>query len=98
MRRRIGLWAGLLLAVVAVGCRTGPSFLHTDQQRAIDRSIVDYPPGFKLAEFAENLNSPAGFCFDQDGTLFIAEGGADNVSPHIFGRRADGSTIEIYPA
>jgi glucose/arabinose dehydrogenase len=58
---------------------------------------VDYPPNFDLKPFAQNLNCPTSICFDPDGTLFIVEGGIDKQPLHIFGRRADGSTIEIYP-
>jgi glucose/arabinose dehydrogenase len=96
MRFKVGL-CGCVLLLMVVGCRPGGVFLKPDQQTIIDRSVVDYPPDFDLKLYAQNLTGPSGFCFDQDGTMFIAEGGVGDTSPHIFGKRADDSIIEIYP-
>ncbi|HEX3357950.1 MAG TPA: hypothetical protein VHS31_13340 [Tepidisphaeraceae bacterium] len=97
MRLKAGLWTSLLL-MLTFGCRTYTVFLKPDEQHTIDRGIVDYPPSCELKEFAHNLNCPTGFCVDQDGTWFYIEGGISNQPLHIFGRRADGSILEIYPA
>ena len=96
MRLKLGL-CGCLLIVVATGCRPSVTFLRPEQQRTLDRSVVDYPPNFDLKLYAQNLDCPTAFCFDADGTQFIAEGGIDKRPIHIFGQRADNSIIEIYP-
>src|SRR3954454_14796672 len=96
MRSRLGL-CGCVLLLLAVGCRTSVTLLRPDQQRPIDRSVVDYPPNFDLNEFAQGLDCPSSLCFDPDGTMFVVEGGMANQPLHIFGRRPDGSQIEIYP-
>src|SRR4051812_35767953 len=97
MRSKAGLLVCLTLLLAFTGCHPGGMFIRPDQQRTIDRAIVDYPPSFDLKEFAQNLNCPTAMCFDPDGTMFIVEGGIANQPVHIFGRRADGSQIEIYP-
>ncbi len=96
MRLKAGLWTSVLV-MLTFGCRTYTVFLKPDEQPSIDRSVVDRPPSFDLKESAHNLNCPTGFCVDQDGTWFYVEGGISNQPIHIFGRRADGSTLEIYP-
>ena len=92
--------AGLLLCLtllLTVGCKTSVTFIRPDQQPTLDRAVVDYPSNFDFKEYAQNLNCPTAICFDPDGTMFVVEGGFDNQPLHIFGRRADNSTIEIYP-
>ena len=37
---------------VAVGCRSTPEVVPATDQRAMDRRLVDYPPGFELRPFA----------------------------------------------
>src|SRR4051794_14871444 len=95
MRSKAGFICCLIL--LAVGCRQSVTFIRPEDQRTIDRSVVDYKPNFELKPYAQNLNASSAFCFDPDGTLFIVEGGIDNQPLHIFGRRADASMIEIYP-
>src|SRR3954463_10843300 len=97
MRSKAGLLLCLTLLLAFTGCRSGGTFIRPDQQRTIDRAIVDYPPSFDLKPIAQNLNAPTAICFDPDGTMFIVEGGISNQPVHIFGRRPDGSQIEIYP-
>jgi sugar lactone lactonase YvrE len=96
MRSKAGLFLCCLMLLV-VGCRTAGNFTKDDQP-PIDRSVVEHPPGTKLYLYADNFNCPTGLCFDQDGTMFVAEGGIDNVPIHILGRRPDHSVIEIYPS
>lgn len=96
MQTKAGLFFCITL-LVAAGCRPGATFIRPEQQVTIDRSVVDCPPNFDLKEYAHNLNVPTSLCFDQDGTMFLVEGGIGNQPIHIFGKRADESVIEIYP-
>jgi len=95
-----------LLAVLAAlaGCAHEPIVLSPSQQTIIDRSTMEYPPGFVVRPFIVNLTAPTAICFDEQGTLFVAEGGGtiDNRDPHIFGYRPNDppgkQLFDIYPS
>src|SRR4051794_39177253 len=99
-RRATGWFIPLIAIFAAIfltGCVTHPVLLKPDQQRTIDRSVVEYPAGFELHAFVRNLTAPSAIAFDTDGTIWIAENGANNDSPRIFGYRGDGALVQIYP-
>ncbi len=79
------------------GCATGPRLLSREDQKTIDRQLVEYPSGFDLKPYITHLTAPTAICFDKEGTLFIAEGGFNGQDPHIYAFRIDGSQFDIYP-
>lgn len=83
----------LLLA----GCATGPLVLSNEQQRTIDRSLIEYPSGFDLKPYITHLTAPTAMAFDRKGILFVAEGGFDGDDPHIYAFTPDGGQFDIYP-
>jgi glucose/arabinose dehydrogenase len=88
---------GMLLLGVVAGC--APRTVRIDPERMlIDRSAVEYPSGYELRVFMRDLTAPTAIAFDDDGTMFIAEGGIGGHSPRVFGyREEDGAVINIYP-
>lgn len=74
-----------------------PVLLSRQQQLTIDRRFVEYPTGFELKPYIENLNAPTAIAFDSDGALLVAEGGFGDYEPRIFGFRRDGKRFDIYP-
>jgi glucose/arabinose dehydrogenase len=93
----------LALATLAAlaGCAHQPVVLSPAQQTIVDRSTMEYPPGFVVRPFIVNLTAPTAICFDEQGTLFVAEGGGtiNNHDPHIFGYRpATRQLFDIYPS
>lgn len=98
-----GLTLFALFAALAGGCQTGPTVLGSQDQLAVSRSLVEYPPGFVLRPYMVGLTAPTAICIDASNTLFVAEGGgtADNLEPHIFGYRADAPPgkqfFDVYP-
>ncbi len=85
-------YRGLLLALIVLigGCIRGPSILAPNQQQVIDRSIVEYPPGYELKTFVEHLTAPSAIAFDPDafagkGAILIAESGIGGKDTKIFG-------------
>jgi glucose/arabinose dehydrogenase len=98
MRIRSGLCKYLLvLVVMTAGCLHGPTFVPSAQQQIIDRSVIDSPSDTQVVMIASGLTAPTSFCIDADGTMFIADNAHREGSPHIFARKPDGSTLEIYP-
>ncbi len=89
-----GAVAGFL---VAGGCATGPRVLPPPLQVTIDRHTTEYPDGFDLKPYVVNLDSPTGFCFDEDGNMIVAEGGIDGREPRILLIRPTGGILYIYP-
>jgi glucose/arabinose dehydrogenase len=86
------LCRGILLALVVVvsGCIRGPAILAPHQQQVIDRSVVEYPPGYELRTFVEHLTAPSAIAFDPDafsgkGAILIAESGIGGKDTRIFG-------------
>lgn len=96
LARSTWLYGAVLLALLA-GCARGPTFVRPEDQKPIDRSVVEYPAGYSLVPYASGLTAPTAFCFDTEGTLYVAEGGVDGSEPRIFARRTDGTTDQIYP-
>jgi glucose/arabinose dehydrogenase len=92
-------WALLgLLAICEFGCQTDPIVLAPNEQKTIDRKITEYPNGFLLRQFIVNLNSPTGFCFDDQGDVIVAEGGIRGTDPRIYGIvLTTGVRFDIYP-
>ncbi len=86
-----------LLTLLLTGCARGPHVLPEDQQITIDRSLIEYPAGFDLKPYVENLTAPTAIAFDTFGTLFVAEGGIDGAEPHIFALRPDGTRFDVFP-
>ncbi len=97
----------LLLGVVALaplaGCRNGPRLVPEGRRGAIDRAIVEYPPGLELTPYAENLTAPTAMAFDpatdgpHAGNLIVAVNGAGERSPAILGFGRDGKAFQIFP-
>jgi glucose/arabinose dehydrogenase len=85
----------LLLLTAATGCRTTPEILKN--QAAIDRALVEYPPGFDLLPYVRGLTAPSAIAFDSDGSLLIAESGIDGNDARVFGFHKDGSFFEVWP-
>lgn len=85
--------AGLLLG----GCASGPTAIPQAQQATIDRSLVEYPSGYRLSTIARNLTGPTAICFDASGNLIIAEAGMTR-HPRIVGIKPGGQLFDIYPS
>jgi glucose/arabinose dehydrogenase len=90
------------LAGVLCGCQTGPSIVPYDQQKAIDRNIVEYPPNMELTIFGRGFTAPDAIAFDYDegphkGTMFVAESGRGGHPARIYGFKPDGTEFELYP-
>ena len=96
-RRRFTPVAAVLLALLLGGCTSGPHVLPLNQQKTIDRRYTEYPAGFELKPYMVDLNGPAGFAFDDQKNMIIAESGIDGYQPHIYGIRPDNTKFNIYP-
>jgi len=85
-------------AVCTCGARLRPAATHRPaaDRRPIDRALVEYPSGFVLERYIENLTGPTSIAFDDQGSLLIAEGGSAERAPAIFGMRPDGTRFEVY--
>lgn len=89
--------AAVLLAFLLCGCSSGPDLLKPEDQKLVDRSVVEYPAGAEMRLVVENLTAPSAIAFDPDGTLLIAEGGIAEYDPRVIAFRPDGTLVEIYP-
>jgi glucose/arabinose dehydrogenase len=98
----------LRLAAVALivggigGCTRGPRLLAPQEQLPLDRQVVEYPRGFALTSYVENLTAPTAIAFDRTdgphaGALLIAEGGLDGNPVRIFGFDPSGEQFTVYP-
>jgi glucose/arabinose dehydrogenase len=94
--RLLVLSFALALAAGAPGCAPRPRMLPAAERVTIDRGVVEYPSGFVLHRYVENLTGATAIAFDDQGSLLIAEGGVDGRAPAIFGFRTDGSRFEVY--
>jgi glucose/arabinose dehydrogenase len=97
-----GALACAALACLLCGCQTGPSLIPDDQQKPIDRNIVEYPPNVGLTLYGHGFTAPAAIAFDYDegehkGTMFVAESGRGGHSARIYGFKPDGTYFDIYP-
>jgi glucose/arabinose dehydrogenase len=80
------------------GCINQPKWLSARDQNPIDRSLIEYPSGYVLTRVVDGLNCPTSICFDEQGSMIVAESGAEGCEPHIFGyRKDDHSYFQIYP-
>lgn len=77
------------------GCKAGPEILR--DEAPIDRSVVEYPPGFELRPYIKGLTAPTAITFDGEGSLLIAESGFDDSKPRIFGFKKDGTFFNVWP-
>ncbi len=87
----------LLLCVLAGGCQSGPRVLPLSEQKVIDRRYVEYPSGTEFRPYITGLTAPSAFAFDSNGSVLIAESGADERSPRIYGFTRDGKYFDVYP-
>src|SRR5450432_198260 len=93
-----GLFAMFLLA----GCAQQPTFLTDDMRKPIDRKLVEYPNGFVLKTVARGITAPTAIAFVNDegefkGSIIVAESGAGNDRPRIYGWKADGTYFTVFP-
>ncbi len=69
-RRRAAL---VLAAACAVGgCTRSPRILLPDEQRIIDRQLVEYPAGYELRRYVTDFLAPTAMAFMADGTMLVA--------------------------
>ena len=103
LRPSLALLPLALLAVVAVGCRNGPRVVPAERRVAIDRAVVEYPPGLELTPYAENLIAPTAFAFDpattgpHAGAMLVVVHGAGEGNPTILGFGRDGARFQVFP-
>ncbi len=91
-------WVAMMLVVVAMsGCAVGPTLYSADKAKVVDRKYVEYPAGYELTLVADGLTAPSAVAFGPDGSLFIAETGVGRFDPRIYGWRADGTYVSVYP-
>ncbi len=86
-----------LLCLAGPGCTPAARVLTAEEQRPIDRAIVETPAGLVLQPFIRSLTAPSAIAFDANRSILIAESGAAGDEPHIFGFRIDGTRFDIYP-
>lgn len=87
----------LTIVLFMAGCTGTPRLLKPDQQKVIDRAVVEYPSGYELTPYVDGLTAPTAITTDAAGSIIIAEHGLRDDDPHIFGFRQDGTRFEIYP-
>ncbi len=94
---RCSLALALAAAALLTGCARGPVVVPSAQQLPIDRVVVEYPTGYDLTPYIQNLTAPTAIAFDDNGNLLVAESGLDERDPRILGFRPDGTTFQLYP-
>jgi glucose/arabinose dehydrogenase len=87
----------IVLCALVTGCGPRPRMLPVGQQVAIDRSVLRYPTGYAVTPFIRGLSAPTAICWDEDGSLLIAEGGGYANEPRILGFKQDGTLFTFYP-
>ncbi len=85
-----------VLTLTFVGCINKPSLIAEVDRKPIDRKVVEYPAGLRLELMASDLSAPTAIAFDAEGSLLVAENGADN-KPRIVGWKKDGTYFQVYP-
>lgn len=90
IRRAVLCGCTLLTLALASGCSRGPVIHPPSQRLTIDRSVVEYPPGYELKTFIDNLTGPTAIAFDPDafdgkGAILVAESGTGGRDARIFG-------------
>lgn len=96
-RNALGWFIPALFVAFVAGCSGHPTMMHPDNQSMIDRREIDYPANTQLYRIIENLTAPSAIAFDNEGSILIAENGADNENVRVFGFKKDGSYFEVYP-
>ena len=96
MARAACLLLLLAVAVIDVGCAPRPRMIPAAERKPIDRSVVEYPSGFALHRYIENLTGATAIAFDDQGSILIAESGDGGRAPAIYGFRTDGTRFDIY--
>lgn len=94
-RRCVSLFLFAACLIVA-GCGTRPRLIPAAQRKPIDRAVVEFPSGFVLERYAENLTAPTAITFDGQGSLIIAEAGFGSRAPAIYGFKPDGTRFDVY--
>ncbi|MBC8108255.1 MAG: hypothetical protein H7Z14_16835 [Anaerolineae bacterium] len=94
--------ATILLIIVGTGCTGTPRVVPLQQQKPIDRSLVEIPAGMALFLEVDGLTTPTSVCFDNEegdhkGTVLIAEGGVGGTAVRILGLKPDRTISQIYP-
>ncbi len=93
----------LSLAISSFGCFGGPSIVSKEQQKPIDRTIVDYPANTALVPFVTDLTAPTAIAVDNEegphkGTVIVAESGTGIDEPHIYAIKATGDISQLWPS
>ncbi len=92
-----GFWLALALTgMCLIGCAPDVLLISPAARRTIDRSVVEYPAGYRLQTIVRELTGPTAITFDKEGSLIVADRGLSD-TPHIFGFKPDGSRFEIWP-
>ena len=78
------------------GCASNAVYLPAAERHSVDRSVVEYPPGYRLQTIVRELRAPTAITFDQEGSLIVADRGLED-EPVIVGFRANGTKFDIYP-
>jgi glucose/arabinose dehydrogenase len=86
----------LVLALGLCGCIPNARLLSIEEQKPIDRSLVEFPSGFEFRRFVTDLTAPSAIAFDADGSLIIAMGERGG-EVRIIGFRTDGTPFAVYP-
>jgi glucose/arabinose dehydrogenase len=87
----------MVLALLVTGCAPRAVRIDPEDRALVDRSVVEYPSGFELHSFMRDLTAPSAIAFDEEGTLYIAEGGMGGHAVRIFAYNTDGTVTHIYP-
>lgn len=92
-----GFWVALALtSMCLIGCAPDVTLVSPPTRRTIDRSVVEYPAGYRLQTIMRGLTGPTAITFDKEGSLIVADRGVSD-HPRIFGYKPSGSRFEIWP-
>jgi glucose/arabinose dehydrogenase len=93
----------VLMLVISGGCVTTPRLIAPQQQRPLDRALVETPAGTSLFVVVDHLTAPTAMCIDNtpgenQGTVLIAEGGVGGNDVRIFALKPGATALTtIYP-
>ena len=92
-----GFWLALALtSMCLMGCGPDVRLISPAARRTIDRSVVEYPAGYRLQTILRDLTGPTAITFDKDGSLIVADRGVSD-HPTIYGFKPDGTRFQIWP-
>ena len=92
-----GFWLALALtSMCLIGCAPDVALVSPPTRHTIDRSVVEYPAGYRLQTIMRGLTGPTAITFDKEGSLIVADRGLSD-NPRIFGFKPSGSRFEIWP-